>query len=184
MIDNDRRLQLDLAAARYLEALERDDLDTMAALWQRAALEPDLEAVLREVHAGLIEEQANEAATVAHAALTAAVETHLPSAEVIRPRSGAITVADVADELFRHTPDRLPPGAHLLNERLRASREPLPADLALSKLTAWAEALFGSAPEEYWKAFRQAAVKLELRRAAEAEYHLAARNAPRPEDRT
>jgi hypothetical protein len=183
MNSNDRRLQLDLAAARYLDALERDDFDTMTALWQAALTEPDLEAVLREVHAGLIEEHGREAAAATRAALTSAVETHLPSAEVVRPGAGVVTVADVADELFRHTPDRLSPEAHLLNERLRASREPIPADLGLSKLAAWAEALFGPAPVEYWKAFRQAAVKLELRRAAEAEYHLAARNSPKLEDR-
>jgi len=184
MKPNDRRLRLDLAAARYLDALERDDFDTMAALWQLAVADPELEVVLGEVHAGLIEEQAHEAATAATAALTAAVETHLPSAEVLRPGAGAITVADVADDLFRHTPGRLPPEAHLLNDRLRVSREPIPANLGLSKLTAWAEALFGPAPADYWKAFRQAAVKLELRRAAEAEYHLAARSSPEPEDRT
>jgi hypothetical protein len=173
----DRRLALDLAAARYLEALERDDFDTMADVWQLTLVDPELEAVLRETHAGLIEEGERAAAGV----LTAAVETHLPSAEILRTAAGPVTVADVADELFRHTPDRLPAEAHLLNERLRASGEPLPADLGLSKLTAWAEAKFGQAPAEYWKAFRQAAVKLELRRAAEAEYYLAARPAPKPE---
>ena len=100
----------------------------------------------------------------------------------MRP-SDVVTVADVANELFRHTPDRLPAEAHLLNERLRASREPLPADLGLSKLVAWAEAKFGAAPADYWKAFRQAAIKLELRRSTEIEYHLAARPAPKKEDK-
>jgi hypothetical protein len=139
--------------------------------------------VLREVHAGLIEEQAHGAATAAEAALTAAVEAHLPSAEILRPAAAVVTVADVADELFRHAANRLPAEAYLLNERLRRSPELLPPKLGLPQLTAWAEALFGRAPPEYWKAFRQAAVKLELRRAAEAEYQLAARRAPKPEDK-
>jgi hypothetical protein len=51
--------------------------------------------------------------------------------------------------------------------------------LGLSKLVAWAEALFGPAPMEYWKAFRQAALKLELRRNAEVQYQLAARRGPK-----
>ena len=84
--------------------------------------------------------------TAAAAALTAAVETHLPSAEIVRPSVGPVTVGDVAEELFRHTPDRLPAEAHLLNERLRASQEPLPEDLGLSGLIGWAEKLFGAAP--------------------------------------
>jgi len=178
MNPSDRRLQLDLAAARYLDALERDDFTAMADIWRLALVEPELEAVLREVHTGLIEEQSREATTAAAATLAAAVDSHLPSAEIIRPGSGRITVGDVAEELYRHTPDRLPTEAHLLNERLRASQEPLPEDLGLSGLKSWAERLFGAAPAKYWKAFRQAAVKLELRRGAEAEYRLAARRVP------
>jgi hypothetical protein len=181
MNPTDPRLRRDLAAARYLDALECDDFDTTAALWQLALTDPELATALREVHAGLIEEQAREATAAAEAALTAAVEAHLPSAEVIRPSAAVVTVADVAEQLFRSPPTRLPGEAHLLNERLRASAEPLPPDLGLPQLTAWAEARFGPAPPDYWKAFRQAAVKLELRRAAEAEYQLAARRAPRPE---
>jgi hypothetical protein len=183
MNPSDPRLRLDLAAARYLDALERNDFDTTAGLWRLALADPELEAVLREVHVGLIEEQAHEATAAAEAALTAAVETHLPSAAILRPAAAVVTVADVANELFRHTPNRLPAEAHLLNERLRGTAEPLPPNLGLPQLTAWAEALFGPAPPAYWKAFRQAAVKLELRRAAEADYQLAARRAPRPEDK-
>jgi hypothetical protein len=179
----DRRLQLDLAAARYLAALERDNFAAMADIWRLAVADPELEAVLHEVHAGLIEEQAGEAADAAAAALTAVIETHLPSAGIVRASGGPVTVGDVADDLFRHTPDRLPAEAHLLNERLRASQEPLPEDLGLSGLVGWAEKLFGAAPADYWKAFRQAAVKLELRRGAEAEYQLAARRAPKPEEK-
>ena len=96
---------------------------------------------------------------------------------------GPVTVADVADELFRHTPGRLNADAHALNDRLRTSREPLPVELGLSKLIAWAEAKYGPGALEYWRAFRVAALKLELRQGAETEYQLAARTAPKPEDR-
>jgi hypothetical protein len=183
MNPSDDRLRLDLAAARYQEAMEREDFDTMAEVWQLALAEPELESALRDVHAGLLEEQALEATATAEVALTAAVESHLPSADIVRPGAGPVTVGDVANELFRRAPDRLPAAAHLLNEQLRSSLEPLPPDLGLSKLTAWAEATFGAGPAEYWKAFRQAAVKLELRRAAEREYRLAARQTPPSEDR-
>ncbi len=183
MTPNVRRLRLDLAAARYLEAMERDDFETVAALWSDATNDAELAAVLRDVHAGLTEEQHWTDMTAATGAMIAAVEQHLPSATVIRPPVGPVTVADVADHLFRHPPDRLPAAAHELNDRLRSARDLIPTDLALSKLSAWAEAKFGSAPAEYWQAFRQAALKLEMRRAADAEYHLAARPAPKLEDR-
>ena len=182
MNTTNRRLQLDLTAARYLDALEQDDFTTMANILQAAIADPELDAVLREVHTGLVEEQTREAAASSSAALMTAVETHLPSAEIVHPEVQPVTVADVAEELFRHTPDRLPAEAHVLNERLRATPEPLPDELGLSGLTSWAEARFGVAPAQYWAAFRHAAVKLELRRAAEAEYHLAARRAPKAEE--
>jgi hypothetical protein len=114
--------------------------------------------------------------------IAAAAQKHLPSAEVVRPATGPVTVADVANELFRHTPDRLPAAVHQFNEKLRSSAEPYPTDLGLSKLIEWAEARFGAAPAEYWRAFRQAGIKLELRRAANTEYQLAARKAPKTED--
>jgi hypothetical protein len=173
------RLRVSLAAARYLDALERHDEAELESLWASAASDAELLAAFRDIHAGLLEEQAARNT----ATLSEAVEKHLPSAEVVRPATGPVTVADVADELFRHTPDRLPAEAHRLNERLRQSAEPVPTDLGLSKLTAWAEAKYGAAPPAYWKAFLQAATKLELRRAAAAEYQLAARKAPKPEER-
>jgi hypothetical protein len=179
MTPNDRRLWIDLTAARYLEAVERDDFDAQVELWALAARDAELEAAFHEIHAGLVEEL--QAATVT--AVDAAAEKHLTSGEVVRPAAGPVTVGQVADELFRHAPNRLSADAHALNDRLRRSDEPLPADLGLSKLAAWAEAKFGPAAAEYWQAFRQAALKLELRRAAETGHQLAARSVPKPGDR-
>jgi len=177
----ERRSYLDLAAARYLDALERDDFAAMEDIWRTAEADLELEQILREVHAGLLEVQVHEDAAAVEAVITTAIESHLPSAEIVRVVAGPITAAAVAEEMYRHTPDRLPIDAHLLNELLRQSGEPLPADLGLSELVAWGETHFGAAPAEYWKVFRQAAVKLELRQAAEAEYCLAARRTPQPE---
>ncbi|MDB5311569.1 MAG: hypothetical protein JWO38_5771 [Gemmataceae bacterium] len=173
MNSNDRSLWVDLTAARYLAAIEQDDFDTQLELWRVAATDPDLEAAFHEIHAGVIEEQGGAVS----AAVGAAVEKHLTSGEVVRQAAGPVTVADVADELFRHAPDRLPAAAHALNERLRAAAEPLPADLGLTALEAWAEAIFGAAPTEYWRAFREAALKVRMRASAESEFRLAARRA-------
>lgn len=182
-MSDDDRLRIDLAAAAYLDALVRDDEETQARLWSEAAADPGLLAAFQEVHTGLLEENETADHVATGAAIAQATEAHLSSAEVVRSSAGPVTVGDVADELFRHAPDRLPPAAHTLNEALRSSSEPLPADLGLSKLTAWAEAQFGLGAAGYWAAFRSAALKLELRQAAAAEFALAARAAPRPEDK-
>jgi hypothetical protein len=167
---------IDRISAAYLDALDRLDFNALDAIWDQAATNPDLEQALHDLHAALDAEDEGEAERHGAGVVTAAVERHLPSAEIVRPTASPVTVADVADELFRHPPGRLSPEAHTLNEQLRSAQVALPEDLGLSKLTAWAEARFGAASEEYWRAFRQAAMKLELQRAAEAEYHLAARS--------
>ena len=99
-----------------------------------------LERALHELHPALDAEDERDARRRAEGIVAAAVNQYLPSAEVIRPASGPVTVADVAEELFRHPPGLLPAEAHSLNERLRSLRVQLPDDLGLSKLTAWGEA--------------------------------------------
>jgi L-lactate utilization protein LutC len=172
-------VRLDILIARYLDALEREDFDVTATIWQQASLEPDLETALNELNSGLLEEQDRDELAAATDQVAAAAERYLPSAKVIAPIRKAVTVADVVNELLQQTPSQLTTVAQHMTEQLRAKPVPLPEDLGLSKLVAWAEALFGSAPVEYWKAFRQVALKLELRRSAEVEYQLAARQAPK-----
>jgi hypothetical protein len=172
------RLRVSMDSARYLDALERCDDTELRRLWQLAETDPELLAAFREIHAGLLEEhEAGLVGTIAEAA-----RTHLPSAEIVRPTTGPVTVADVAGELFRRAPDRLPAEAHRLNERLRGSAEPVPTDLGLPKLIAWAEAKYGPAVKEYWKAFHQALIRLHTRRES-TEYQTAARKVAKPEDR-
>jgi hypothetical protein len=173
------RLCIDLAAAAYLDALTRDDVETQARLWSQAAADPSLLAAFQEVHAGLLEENEATDHAAAGAVVAQAAKMHLTSAEVVRPPTGPVTVGDVANELFHHTPDRLPSEAHALNAALRASSEPLPTDLGLWALREWAEGKFGAAPTEYWKAFGEAARKVRMR-ANSAEYQLAARRAKPP----
>jgi hypothetical protein len=173
------RLRISLAAARYLEALEGGDETTLTELWELAANDPEMIAAFQDVHAGLHED--DEAA--AKAVVADAAERHLRSSEVIQPVTGTVTVGDVARELFRHPPSGLSGDAHQLNEKLRLQQDELPENLGLTRLVQWAEAKFGPAPLEYWKAFREAAITLDLRRGAEVEYQLAARAAPRPGDR-
>jgi len=149
MTPQDQNLRLDFAAARYLEALERDDFDTMAALWGRRVRDPDLEAVLHELHAGLIEERLSKKRRSRNCDRGRRPHTPPKRGDPLTYR-WPVTVADVAAALFRHPPPRLPAEAHLLNEKLLSIRDQLPEQLGLSKLIAWAEARFGKAPLDYW----------------------------------
>jgi len=175
------RMRISLAAARYLEALENGDDAALEALWRDAAADDNLLDAFREINVGILEEALERDATQVQSAVADAVAKHMPSAEIVRPVAGPVTVADVASELFRFPPGNLTADAHRMNERLLSSLEPLPEKLGLPALIAWAEARFGSASEMYWDAFRQVAVRLKAR-ANDAEYQLAARRTkPRPE---
>lgn len=178
---SDRRLWIDLMTARYLEAVERENFDEQTKLWDAAAHDDELEAAFHEIHEALIEADATETKD----ALEAAVAKHLPSATVVRDPAGPVTFADVADELFRLVPTGLPNEAWRLNDELRNSREPLPRDLGLSHLIAFAEAKFGTAPRDYWRAFRDAALEVRMRARSQStpDYQLAARRAPKPEEK-
>ena len=92
-----------------------------------------------------------------------------------------ISVPNIAEAVTYYTQKMGYREAFRVNDELRSSNEPLPRELGLTGLIAFAEAKFGIAPREYWKAFRQVALKLELRRAAVTEYQLAARKPPKPE---
>src|SRR5262245_2838747 len=94
-----RRFQRDVAAARYLDALERNDFATMEEIWRSAQEDSELAVALQEIHEGLVEEQAAGAASFSSSALKAAVREHLPSAQVADVKVGPVTVADVAEEL-------------------------------------------------------------------------------------
>ena len=176
------RLRVSIISARYLDALEREDDNELTNLWELAANHLELIEAFNAIDAGLVEEQESEEQARIKSTIEATLEKHLPSAKIAKGPIGPITVADVANELFRHTPDRLPAESHSLNDRLRKATQPLPMNLRLSKLIAWAEAIFGTAAPEYWKSFQQAAIKLESRRSAEVEYQLAARAEQRPKE--
>lgn len=174
--------ELDRLADQYLAALDASDYPTLDRIWEAAAFDPELEAILHELHAELDADDRRQEERALRRPVADAVATHLKSAEIVEPNAGPVTVGDVARELARHPPGGLPAATHTLNESLRASAEALPDDLGLSKLVARMEELAGPASPDYWKAFRLAALKLEMRRASAEEYQLAARRAPKPEE--
>jgi len=170
-------LRIDMLSARYLAAVESDDFEVQNAIWELAETNEELTEAINDIQEGLLEElREQESRTIERSVTTA-----MPSAVIVRESSGPVTVGDVAEELFYNAGNSLAADSYVWIETLRSSAEPLPEDLKLSKLTAWAESKFGNAPAGFWKVFHQGVLKLEQRRASETEYALAARRAPKPE---
>jgi hypothetical protein len=174
MTDRENQHRLDRLALQYLAAVETEDFDTIGTLWEQAVGDTDLEAMLHGLNAELVAEQdAQDQATITSVVLDS-IEQHMPSAEVVRPTHGPLTVAEVAEHIRRHPPAGMTSDDFRLNDLLRKATEEVPAELGISQVIRWGER-FGSAPEAYWRAFREVALDLWMQRTSAANYQLAAR---------
>lgn len=174
MTHREKQLQLDLLAMKYLAALEAGDFDALTAFWLQAENDPDLSEMLHGLNAELAADQDAVEASFAKATLDATIEKHIPSAEVILPASGPLMAAEVAEYLRKNPPPGMTSDYLKLNEILRASSEAVPVELGVGQVVAWGRR-FGVAEEAYWKAFRQAALLLRMRRESAENYQMAAR---------
>ena len=174
MTNRENQQRLDRLALQYLAAVETEDFDTIDALWKQANEDADLDAMLHGLNAELVAEQdAQEQAAIASAVLDS-VEKHMPSAEIVRPTTGPLTVAEVAEHIRRHPPAGLTTDDLRLNDVLRKATEEVPSKLGISQVIRWGTR-FGFAPEAYWRAFREVALDLWMERTSAANYQLAAR---------
>jgi hypothetical protein len=178
--DRERELELDRLTMRFLDALESEDLDAVDLLFQHSA--PDSEAVLRFVDAAaewLGERDANDR-TVARNAVADALRRAAPTLETIAEVSSPLTVAEAAEHLRRKGAPGLTAAEFAINDALATCADPLPDSLTLPAIEGLS-AKFGSAPRAYWKALKQAALELKLRRSSSGEYRIAARpQRPKP----
>jgi hypothetical protein len=180
MTERENQKRLDRLAMDYLTAVDAGDFDAIEALWDAAATDPALADMLHRLNAQLAADQDAGSTAAVAGRVVAAIEAHMPSAEVLRPAAGPVTVADVAEHLRRNPPRGLSADDLRLNDDLRKSDEPLPADLGVARVVAWGRR-FGNAPEPYWRAFRAAALKLLMRQESAENYQVAARPAkPKP----
>lgn len=174
MTNRENQQRLDRLALQYLTAIETEDFDTIDALWERATEDADLDALLHELNAELVAEQDTEERAIIASAVLDSIEQHMPSAEIVRPATGPLTVAEVAEHIRRHPPAGLTTDDLTLNDVLRKANEAVPAELGITQVIRWGTR-FGSAPEVYWRAFREVALDLWMERTSAASYQLAAR---------
>lgn len=174
----DDALRIDYLCDLYLQAMEQLNFAALEKLWGLAAHDQDLEKAFHELNESLCEEirQADDSQTQEQ--LVVLVDQHMPSATRIPSPASRITVTDVMRELAQHPSLTKAPELAELISKLISSSERLPLELGLTPLTAWAQARFGSATPSFWRAFQQAALKLDFQQNAAPHYALAARRAP------
>lgn len=178
MTDRERQRQIDLLAIQLVDALESGDFETVDRLWASAAKDQEVEAVFLETVTELVQTYEAETEARVAATVTEAMERHIPSAEIIRPATGPLTVGEVAEFIRRHPPAGLTTTEIAANEQLHQSDETVPRELGMSQVLEWGRQ-FGSQPETYWRAFRQAALKLRMRRESTLQHQMAARQTRR-----
>ncbi len=174
MTNRENQQRLDHIALLYLTAIEVGDIDQIDSIWKQAERDTELAEMLHELNAESV--KADEEAENANAEeqIAATLAQHLPSAEVIRPVSDPVTVAQVAEYLRKNPPAGLTGDDLRLNDLLRATNDSLPAELGVPQVLAWGRR-FGTAPEAYWKAFRTVALKLRMQQESASNYQMAAR---------
>src|SRR5260370_39627768 len=106
MTNRENQHRLDRLAMTYLAAIDREDFDTIDALWSQAEDDAELAKMLH----GLNDELATEHDESENARIDRAViemlEKHIPSGEEVRPATGVLSVSDAPDHLRKN----LPPG--------------------------------------------------------------------------
>lgn len=176
------------AGLRYLDALDAGDLDAVAALWDEAAGDPDLEALLRELDDGLYAEEGPGAVFRVDAARIADLARQcFPGAfPAEEGPAGPLTAAEVARRLeaepeFR----RLVAADRLAHARLLAEAASLPDRLGLPHLKRWGAASGIAASRHYWDAFLRVAISERMARCQREGRLAAARPAspsPKPKE--
>lgn len=169
-------------ALQYLDALDTGDLDTIASLWEQAAKDPQLEALLYELNEGLDAEEGPGAGFPADASrVLELARQHLPSAFAPVEDPGPLTAAEVARRLeaepeFR----RMDPTDRAAHARLLADASIVPDSLGQPNLDRWLKGLGVAASPTYRRAFRKVAVLMDMARCQEEGRLAAARRAAPP----
>lgn len=183
MTNRENQQRLDRIAMTYLAAIDAGDFDAIDALWERAAEDVDVSEMLHSLNSELmLEQDASDNARIDQAVLDT-LRKHLPSGEIVQPSSDILEVREVAEYVLKNLAGGLAADDVILNDMLLSVAEEVPTDLGITKVEEWGQR-FGQASAKYWRTFRQAALKLRMRREADANYQMAARPTKRkpPED--
>lgn len=161
--------EIDRVLLRYADALDVEDWQTFNEVWRQAETDRELEAALHELHRGMLEEYGGAAGRAEDAAaVRRLVQEHFAE----RPADGEnleqpLTAGDVAVRLQADVAAgavRLIESDRAANAQLVGNPALLPEPLKQSVLEPWCAMLGVTASKEYWRQFRQAAVRLAMTR--------------------
>lgn len=167
--DKRRQIDRDKALYRYVRALDRGDLDAIAAVLQQAERDPMLEQIILETHEAFLAEEDSTAEQDVAETVRELLRRCLPSgfaSEAEEMELPPLTVSDVAGRLQADAALNALAAREegRVIEQLRQSRAPLPEDLSKRSLRKLFEGLGLSLSDKLQKLFRETAVLLSIGR--------------------
>ncbi len=166
----------DQAIDRYMQALDQGDMDTVEAILDQAAYDPELDRLLHEVNTALYVEDGLDTFVTNAEQVRSLARQHLRSAFVDETEVEAmierpLTVGDVVARLQANR--QIAPPDQEASRKLLGSGVELPDEITTRTISELARHIGVAASEQFWRMFREAAIMLGLGH-SHAQAHLAA----------
>lgn len=158
----------------YVQALDKGDMDGVAAVLEAALDDPELDRVLAEINMTYQEEELLTPTAADAQLVRKLLREHLVSAFVVsEPIETPLTVGEIAARL--QADRRVPLADQETNRHLLHSTIPVPEWLSAQAIKQLAKDLGVSASERFWRFFRDTAIMLGMGRNHEQAQLAAAR---------
>lgn len=165
----------DQAIDHYMQALDQGDIDTVEAILDQAAYDPELDRLLHEVNTALYVEDGLDTFVTNAERVRSLARQHLQSAfadaEVEAMIERPLTVSDVVARLQANR--QIAPLDQEASRQLLGSGVELPDEITTRTISELARCIGVAASEQFWRVFREAAIMLGLGH-SHAQAHLAA----------
>ena len=170
--DHERAALREKAIYRYVEALDRAELEIVAEVIALAIDDPELSQAIIEVNSAFQQEMQLTPLSADAEIVRTLIHEHLGSGELVHTENLPLTVGEVAAKL--KSDRRVPFTEERVNDLLLNNQQPLPALLSFEATKQIGRDLGIEASDRFWRAFRDAAITLSMGRGRESQL-LAAR---------
>ena len=170
--DHERAVLREKAIYRYVEALDRAELEIVAEVIALAIDDPELSQAIIEVNSAFQQEMQLTPLSADAEIVRTLIHEHLGSGELAHTENLPLTVGEVAAKL--KSDRRVPFTEERVNDLLLNNQQPLPALLSFEATKQIGRDLGIEASDRFWRAFRDAAITLSMGRGRETQL-LAAR---------